>query len=219
MLDGCLMIFEGSAAYDSKRHQKLAHHEVYMTEPAVPSFLRWLESAITFDWTDHPKSVPRPGRYPFVVDPIIGTKRLSKVLMDGGSGLNIMYAKMLDAKGISRSRIRSTGAPFHGIMPGKQAMPLGQIDLPITFGNPSNYRTETLTFEVVGFHGTYHTILGCPCYTKFMAVPNCTYLKLKMLGPQGVITISTSFQRAYECEVECCEHATTIIASTELMAI
>ena len=54
---------------------------------------------------------------------------------------------------------------------------------------------------------------------KFMAVPNYTYLKLKMLGPQGVITISTSFQRAYECEVECCEHATTIIASTELMAI
>ena len=44
-------------------------------------------------------------------------------------------------------------------MPRKQAVPLGQIDLPITFGDPSNYRTKTLTFEVVGFHGTYHTIL------------------------------------------------------------
>ena len=42
----------------------------------------------------------------------------------------------------------------------KQAMPLGQIDLPITFGSPSNYRMETLTFEVVGFHRTYHAILG-----------------------------------------------------------
>jgi len=52
-------------------------------------------------------------------------------------------------------------------------MPLGQIDLPITFGypsnyrmetltfeGPSNYRTETLAFEVVGFHGTYHAVLG-----------------------------------------------------------
>ena len=53
-----------------------------------------------------------------MVDPSIGMKRLTKVLMDGGSGLNIMYAKMLDAIGIDRSRIRLTGAPFHGIMPG-----------------------------------------------------------------------------------------------------
>ena len=29
----------------------------------------------------------------------------------------------------------------------------------------------------------------------------------------------TSFQRTYECEVECCEHATTIVASKELAAI
>ena len=60
---------------------------------------------------------------------------------------------------------------------------------------------------MVGFHGTYHAILGRPCYTKFMAVPNYTYLKLKILGPGGVITVGTSFQHAYECKVECCGHA------------
>ncbi|XP_066323916.1 uncharacterized protein [Miscanthus floridulus] len=98
-------------------------------------------------------------------------------------------------------------------------MPLGQIDLPINFGDQFNYRTETLTFEVVGFLGTFHTILGRPCYAKFMAIPNYTYLKLKMLGPHGVITIGTSFQRAYECEVECCGHATTIVASGELTTL
>ena len=52
-----------------------------------------------------------------------------------------------------------------------------------------------------------------------MAVPNYTYLKLKMLGPCGVITIGTSFQRAYECEVECCEHAVAIFTSKELAAL
>ena len=91
--------------------------------------------------------------------------------------------------------------------------------MPVTFRDLTNYRTETLTFEVVGFHGTYHAILGRPCYAKFMAIPNNTYLKLKMPGPCGVITISTSFQRAYECEVECCEHDATIVASKELAAI
>ena len=65
--------------------------------------------------------------------------------------------------------------------------------MPITFGDPSNNRIETLTFEVVGFHGTYHAILGHPCYVNFMAVPNYTYLKLKMPSPSGVITAGTSF--------------------------
>ena len=78
---------------------------------------------------------------------------------------------------------------------------------------------ETITFEVVGFHGTYHAILGRPCYAKFMDVPNYTYLKLKMLGSHGVITIGTSFQYAYECEVECCEHAMVIVTPKELAAI
>jgi len=160
MLDDCLMIFRGSAAYDSKRHQKVTHREVYTTEPATPTFLRWSESTITFDRTNHPESVLQPGGYPFVVDPIIGTKWLTKVLMDGGSGLNILYAKTLKAMGIDRACVRPTRAPFHGVMPRKQAIPLGHIDLLINFEGPSNYRTETLTFEVVGFHGTYHAILG-----------------------------------------------------------
>ena len=51
---------------------------------------------------------------------------------------------------------------------------------------------------------------------KFMAIPNYTYLKLKMIGLGGVITIGTSFQHAYECEVECCDHAAAIVASKEL---
>ena len=154
-----------------------------------------------------------------MVDPIVGPNLITKVLMDGGSGLNIMYAKTLDEMGVDRTNLRPTRAPFHGIVLGKQAMPLGQIDLPITFGDQFNYRTETLTFEVVGFPGTFHAILGRPCYAKFMAVPNYTYLKLKMLGPHRVITVGTSFQHAYECEVECCGHAMAIVASEELAAL
>ena len=52
-----------------------------------------------------------------------------------------------------------------------------------------------------------------------MAILNYTYLKIKMPGPHGVITVSTSFQRAYECEVESCELASTTLASEELAAI
>ena len=106
--DDCLMIFGGSAVYDSKRHQKVMCHEVYTIERATPAFLRWSESAITFDRTDHLDSVPHPRRYQLVVNPIVGPKRLTKVLIDGGSGLNIMYAKTLDEIGIDQTRLRPT---------------------------------------------------------------------------------------------------------------
>ena len=54
-----------------------------------------------------------------MVDPIIGTKRLTKVLMDGGNGLNIMYAKTLVEMGIDRTNLCPIRAPFHGVVPGK----------------------------------------------------------------------------------------------------
>ena len=59
-----------------------------------------------------------------MVDLIIGMKCLTKVLMDGGSDLDIMYAETPDAMGIDRSRVRPTEAPFHGNVLGKQAIPL-----------------------------------------------------------------------------------------------
>jgi hypothetical protein len=75
-----------------------------------------------------------------------------------------------------------------------------------------------LTFEVVGFRGAYHAILGRPCYTKFMAIPNYTYLKMKMPGPNGVITVDPSFEHAYECDVECVEHTEALAVDEALAA-
>ena len=60
-----------------------------------------------------------------MVNPIISTKWLTKILMDGDSSINIMYAKMLDKMGIDWTLVRPTGAPFHGIVLEKQAMSLG----------------------------------------------------------------------------------------------
>jgi hypothetical protein len=48
-MTGYLMVFSGTAAYDSKRRQKLTCCEVYMAKSATPAFLRWSMSPITFD--------------------------------------------------------------------------------------------------------------------------------------------------------------------------
>jgi hypothetical protein len=203
----CFMIYGGQVASASARHRKQERQEVCSVKVAAPVYLDWSDKPITFDQGDHPDYVPSPGRYPLVVDPIIGNVRLSKVLMDGGSSLNIIYAETLKLLGIDWSEIRAGVAPFHGIAPRKCILPLGQIDLPVCFRTPSNFRKEILTFEVVGLRGTYHAVLGRPCYAKFMAIPNYTYLKLKMPGPKGVITVGPTYRHAYECDVECVEYA------------
>jgi hypothetical protein len=69
--------------------------------------------------------VPSLGRYSLVVNPIIGNVRPSKVLMDGGSSLNIIYAETLELLGVDRSEVRASAAPFHGIAPGRRILPLG----------------------------------------------------------------------------------------------
>jgi hypothetical protein len=213
----CFMIYVGQVANVSARHRKQECQEVYSVKVATPVYLDWSDKPITFDQGDRPDYVPSPGRHPLIVDPIIGNVRLSKVLIDGGSSLNIIYAETLELLGVDRSEIQAGAAPFHGIAPEKHILPLGQIDLPVCFRTPSNFRKETLTFEVIGFRGTYHTVLGRPCYAKFMVVPNYTYLKLKMPSPKGVITVGPTYHHAYECDVECVEYAEAIAESEALI--
>jgi hypothetical protein len=119
--------------------------------------------------------------------------------------------------GIGLDQLRPSTKPFHGIAPGKQVQPLRQIDLPVWFGTAKNFRKEMLTFEVVGFKGAYQAILGRPCYAKLMAVPNYTYLKMKMPGPNGVITVGCSIEHAFDCDVECVEHAEALALEEALV--
>jgi hypothetical protein len=136
----CFMIYGGQVANALARHRKQERREVCSVKVAVLVYLDWSDKPITFDQGDHPHRVPSPGKYPLVVDPIIGNVRLTKVLMDRGSSLNIIYAETLGLLQIDLSTIRAGAAPFHGIIPGKRAQPLGQLDLPVCFGSPSNFQ-------------------------------------------------------------------------------
>ena len=105
------MIFGGPDAIWTKRQHKVHYREACATKMAVPSFLSWSESPIIFNQRDHPSHVVRSGCYPLIIDPIVCKKRLTKVLMDEGSGLNILYIDTLDAMRIPRSELHPTGSP------------------------------------------------------------------------------------------------------------
>jgi len=51
-----------------------------------------------------------------------------------------------------------------------------------------------------------------------MVIPNYTYLKLKMPGPKGVITVGPTYRHAYECDVECVEYAEALITALDCLS-
>jgi len=121
----CYMIYGGPSTQLTARQRKRECREVFAARMAVPQYLNWSNTPITFDRDDHPDKVVTPGVYPLVVDPIIVNTRLSKVLMDGGSSLNIIYLETLDLLGIERAQLQPSAGGFHGVVPGKKALPVG----------------------------------------------------------------------------------------------
>ena len=74
---------------------------------------------------------------------------MSRVFMDGGSGINIMFADTLCGMSILTTNLAPSTKTFHGIVPGRPVYPLGTITLDVIFGEPANFRKEKIEFEVV----------------------------------------------------------------------
>ena len=74
-----------------KRDRKVQRRAVNSVEPAIPRYLRWSEQPIIWSREDHPPQVDKPGQLALVVAPQVGGYKFTKVLMDGGSSINILY--------------------------------------------------------------------------------------------------------------------------------
>jgi hypothetical protein len=168
-------------------------------------------------WT----SYSEPGRFPLVLKPVVPGSRLTEVLIDGGSGLNVLFTKTIKKMklDITHMLTKST-SPFYGIVPGNAAIPLGSVVLPVTFGETrENYRTEYIKFEVADLETSYQAILGRPAIAKFMVVPHYTYLVLKMPSPVRVLSLQGDLKISFDCDTEVVELATTNQVPNAMMEI
>ena len=103
--------------------------------------------------------------------------------------MNLLYQDTMRKMGIDLLRIKPTRTTFKGVIPGVKANCTGSVTLDVVFGSPDNFRSEELIFDIVPFRSGYHALLGRTAFAKFNAVPHYAYLKLKMPGPRGVITV------------------------------
>ena len=97
--------------------------------------------------------MPNPGSYALVLDPtFVGPNinvKFSKVLIDNGSSINIMYKDTMQKLGIAQNMLQSTRTTFHGIVSGLSCEPIGKVRVDVLFGTRENCRAENLEFEVV----------------------------------------------------------------------
>ena len=120
--------------------------------------------------------------------------------MDGGSGLNLIYEETLQKMEIDWNRIEQSSTTFKGIITSRKARCAGKITLDVVFGTPENYRSEEITFQVARFSSGYHALLGREAFTIFQAIPHYGHMRLKMPGPNGIITLASDPDTALHAE-------------------
>src|SRR3954467_1623506 len=103
---------------------------------------------------------------------------MSRVFMDGGSSINLMFASTLAAMRIPLCSLEQSDTTFHGIVPGKGIYPLGKIWLDVIFVKPENFRCERLEFEVVDWPSQYHASGIYPQACSICKVPSSTALRV-----------------------------------------
>jgi hypothetical protein len=189
--------------WKNKRNDLWYEAEVNAVMPAEPQFMHWSEAAITWGRKDHPPLMPSPGEYTLVLDPIVcsdtRTCHFSRVLIDGGSNINLLYQSSMEKLGILLAQLEPSRLTFHGIMLGHSCTPMGRVRLEVLFGKKGNSYRKPVWFEVVDISSPYHALLGCLALAKFMVVPHYAYLKMKLPGPRGVITVSGCFKKSLAC--------------------
>src|SRR3954468_14300001 len=195
------MIFTSES--QDKGSQRARAQEGNATMPAVPQYMHWSDCDISWGRKDHPSILPNLGNYPLVVDALVAGLRFSckfsRVLIDGGSTINILYRDTMVKLGLSERDLERSRTMFHGIVPGLSCTPLGRIRLDVVFGTEENFRREPIWFEVADLSSPYHALLGLPAFAKFMLNAHEPYLKMKIPGPNGVITVIGDFRKSLEC--------------------
>jgi hypothetical protein len=161
--------------------------------------LRWSKCTITFSSSDQLKCAVTVGALPMLYSPTISNVLVTKTLIYGGAGLNILSIKTFDRLQVPYDQLQPT-KPFSGVTDGSTT-PIGKIRLPVTFGKRDNYCTELIDFDIAHIRLPYNAILGYLALAKFMAVTHHGYNVLKMPGSCGIITFTCEEKDAV-CSLE-----------------
>ncbi|XP_013624817.1 uncharacterized protein LOC125600455 [Brassica napus] len=125
------------------------------------------------------------------IDIGIGECQVTKVLVDTGSSVNLIFQDMLDKMGIDLRNMRPSTRTLTGFNVASEKM-IGTIRLPVYAGDV----TRTVKFSVIRAKDPYNAILSTPWLHSIKAVPSTYHQCIKFPRKDGTILTIRGEQRA-----------------------
>jgi hypothetical protein len=151
---------------------------------------RYLSQPISFGPEDA-EGVLFPHQDPLVVSAEMAGFEVRRILIDGGSSADVMFAGTYAKMGLPTLALSQAPTSLRGFG-GETVQVLGQTLVKVAFGSQENRREEEILFDIVDIPYNYNAIFGRGTMTKFEAVSHHNYLKLKMPRSTGVIVVKGS---------------------------
>ncbi|XP_010430731.1 PREDICTED: uncharacterized protein LOC104714968 [Camelina sativa] len=158
-----------------------------------PSRFEAESMTISFDGRDL-EGLDLPHNDPLVVKLLIGESKVTRILIDTGSLVNVIFRDVLAKMEVGENDIVPECHSLTGF-DGDHLMSIGTITLPIFVGGIARY----FRFAVIDKPTIYNVILGTPWLHKMKAVPSTYHQCVKFPTSKGIYTLCDNQQTARDC--------------------
>ena len=168
-----------------------------IAEIQTVSKLPWLDTSITFSDSDM-EGCQHPHDDPLVVHAVVANKTIHRVLIDNGSSADIIFASAFNKTCIGREKLEPVNTHLRGFS-GEKVLPLGSIQLVLTFRDPPCQATTTARFLIVDAPSAYNMLLGRPSLNVIKSIPSAYHMMIKFPTVNRVGMVRGDQQVAREC--------------------
>ena len=137
-----------------------------------------------------------------VVSIVIENFMVSKVLIDQGSSMNILYQKTFQRLEVSSNTVQPHSRPLLGFSR-ERVETKGYVDLMTTFGQGQLSRSFTVMYLIIDVDTFYFALIGNKTLNKLEAIVSTPHLKMKFPTLMGeIMTVKVDQKQARQCYVE-----------------
>ncbi|XP_024009949.1 uncharacterized protein LOC112085152 [Eutrema salsugineum] len=141
----------------------------------------------------------KPHNDALVVELLLDGVEVSRILVDTGSSVNIIFKEALDQLELASDRIEPFIEPLTGF-DGERCMTVGMVNIPINLGGVA----KIIQFLILDKPAIYNAILGTPWLHAMKAVASTYHQCLKFPTPDGVYTLRGNQAVARSCYINEC---------------
>ncbi|XP_024004949.1 uncharacterized protein LOC112082088 [Eutrema salsugineum] len=142
----------------------------------------------------------KPHNDALVVELLLDDVEVSRILVDTGSSVNIIFKEALDQLDLSSDRIEPFIEPLTGF-DGERCMTVGMVNILIYLGGVA----KIIQFLILDKSAIYNAILGTPWLHAMKAVASTYHQCLKFPTPDGVYTLRGNQAVARSCYINECK--------------